>query len=196
MKLPASIHGRYADVAARCRKMVTAFRKGAPWAEVVGEDTLDTQEVPGLIVLDGPAPNLGFEEHFHCFAPIRALGKVQTRAPWPPEAYAAISAACLTTHGGLLSLLGQDGRSFLAPAHRPAFLHQVRRWWPDFAAEGRRFTVGTQVTYELWELPTTIGFALAQVGGLTSAQLRTRASAADLLALIDDVLARARPPET
>jgi hypothetical protein len=75
MQLPSFLYGRYKDVKARSNKLVTALRRGTKWSELAGlsDEMLDTRRVSGLIVIDGPSPLLGGENHFHCFAPFRTV---------------------------------------------------------------------------------------------------------------------------
>ena len=162
MQVPGFLHGRYREVKAATRCKITQLQRGASWDELAGE-LVDTRELPGLLVLDGPNRLLGGEPHFHFFAPARLLfDAIDDRLPG--DTYETLFESVAATRWGFLTLLGQWGQSFLwQPGHLEHFLHAALHWWDELDAEGRRYTSGSRSPRTLWELPTNIQFALARL---------------------------------
>ena len=198
MKIPALLLGRYADVESRCRTMVAALGKGAPWKELFGE-MVDSDQTPGWLVLDGPAPNLGHEDHVHCFVPTRAVSKAIDGNRLPESTYRSVAASSFETGWGVLGLLGQTGRGFPEPDQYLDFLCAVRRFWDDFVAEEARYTTGTQTARPFWSQATTVTFVLGQKHGIGTYSREQLVAAIQqdsptaLLAMIDETIERNVP---
>ena len=166
MQVPGFLHGRYREVKAAMRRKITQLKRGATWDELAGE-LVDTRELPGLLVLDGPGPLLGGEPHFHFFAPARLLSDaVDDRLPG--DTYKTLFESVAATRWGFLTMLGQWGRSFVRPPDQMEhFLHTALYWWDELVAEGVRYTCGLDYGHLLWDLPTNLQFALARLGAPT-----------------------------
>jgi hypothetical protein len=71
MLVPRFVHGLTRDVKKESLRRIRLLKKGATWAEAMADELVDVATLPGLIVLDGPSPNLGFEPHTHIYSPFR-----------------------------------------------------------------------------------------------------------------------------
>ena len=165
MLIPAFYYGRFRDVKAACSRKMTQLKRGASWPELAGEDWLDTREHPGLLILNGPNPNLGGSEHFHFFAMGQALTNAIPRR-LPMDNMVTLFEPIIDTLWGYLSIMSQWGRSFLyPPGHEQRYLHLAIRWWDTLAAEGGRYTIGVSEGSDLWHGCTTnIHYCLARQG--------------------------------
>jgi hypothetical protein len=172
MHLPAFLYGTFREVKPRCRRMVTRLRRGVPWdelpAELVepGQDPfLDTREVPGLLVVDGPSPLAGGGgEHFQLFAPAQVI-HLEIPRRLPHTTLDTLFGPMLGTNWGFLALLSQWGQWFLwGPGHQPLYLHALVRRWDELVAEGARYSKGQGYGEPLWEMPTNIHYCLAREG--------------------------------
>lgn len=165
MKLPTFLYGLYRDVKPRCRKLVTRLRRGTPWSELP-DDYVDTRDVPGLLVLHGPYPNLGFEPHFQLFVPLRiAEDAMPDRLGWEYEKI--LFDESLKTIWGVLGLASDGGQGFIYPASaqdRLRFIRAMVRFWDELDAEGERYSLGGQTGQSLWSLPTMLHYCLINAG--------------------------------
>lgn len=77
--LPSFLHGRYADVSRACRKAATRFVKGASLSELP-DGWIDVTDMSGYIVVEGPAPCIATEAHYHGYALVaRLLDRLDAR---------------------------------------------------------------------------------------------------------------------
>ena len=171
MLVPAFLYGRFPTVKAACRRMVTQIKRGVPWDELGSElgsevpiELIDTRDLPGLLVLDGPGPLTGGGDHFHFFAPAHAIrNAIPPRLP--KETFTTLFEPMIATRWGFLALLGQWSHSFFfPPGHQQRYLHAAVRWWDELAAEGPRYSTGSNVGEPLWDLFTKLKFCLAREG--------------------------------
>src|SRR5204862_7697641 len=104
MKIPKLLHGTYATVKKAAAAQVRALGKGAHFADV-GVEVVESGDVPGLIVLQGPGPIFSKHAHFHAYVLQREL-----RRAWEPDAprLAEVFDVSLASSWGLLGLMGQD----------------------------------------------------------------------------------------
>ena len=114
MLVPAFYYGRFREVKAACSRKMTQLKRGAPWAELAGDDWLDTREHPGLLVLNGPSPLLGGGVHFHFFAMGQALDNAIPRR-LPMDTMVTLFEPIIDTLWGYLSIMSDWGGSFLYP---------------------------------------------------------------------------------
>lgn len=163
MQIPEFLYGRYKDVKARCRRKVSAFCKGAPWSDLAG-DMIDTTEIPGLLVIDGPYSQLGSGHHFRCFVLTTLLIEAMPdRLPY--EAAHRVVEESLNSAWGVLGLLGQRGQHYLYhQEHHIPFLQAALGFWDDFTAEGERFTRISTEGKNLASVPTTLTYVLVNQG--------------------------------
>jgi hypothetical protein len=124
MKLPSFLYGLYHDVKPRCRKLVTRVRRGTPWSELA-EDYVDTEEVPGLFILNGPIPYMGDQPHFHLFAPLTiAEDAMPERLGWEYEQI--LFEESLKTVWGALGLASDGGKMFYCLGHAGIPVEKLR----------------------------------------------------------------------
>jgi len=113
LQIPSFLYGPYKNVSRACTRKVRALARGATFAEIV-ESWIDVDEVPGLLILEGPSKLDGHTPHVHCFALSNAAFRV-----WSSRRGAELDAlrarwldSSLRSQWGFLGLLGQDGRIF------------------------------------------------------------------------------------
>lgn len=166
MLVPASLYGRYKEVLPRCRKMITALKKGRSWEAVVCEEgTLDAQTLPGLLVLDGPTALLGGAPHVQCYLPMRLLRDAVLGGKVTPALESEIFDTSLGTAWGTLGLLSLDSRLLSKePGRHRLLLEATLRFWPVYEALGARYTAGCNAGEPLWALPTNLKYVLAHMG--------------------------------
>jgi hypothetical protein len=164
MKLPAFLYGPYKEVKKSGPRLVAQLRRGVPWAELAGDEMIDTQEAPGMLVLMGPRP-LIVGPHFHLFVPAIAMRQAILDRKLPREMWDTLVEPAVATLWGTLS--------FLAPVHlffedRPEnqrrMLHAVARFWDELDGEGARYSRGDDEPRRLWELPTMLKYCIANQG--------------------------------
>ncbi len=144
---------------------------------------LDTSDVPGLIVLDGPSPLVGGQPHFHVYLPTRVL--IDALHGTDQELLQRALRECLEQPWSTLSLQGQHCQLWLMePAVRILFLKACVRHWSDYEAEGERFSAGSNAGASVSSASRCIGFALAKVG--VPAEL-LRHGTSDILGLLTAV---------
>jgi hypothetical protein len=167
MKVPTLAYGLTRDVKARSRKMIAALKKSASLLDAFGSETIDTRVTPGLLVLDGPDPDLGGSPHFHLYLPLRVLHDFMYEGhPQLLRREDEFFQATLTQPWATLGLIG--GNSFwinhenAAQTFQP-FLDAIFRYWQVFMAEGDRYTGGSPYGRGLWSVPTKIQFVLANL---------------------------------
>jgi len=74
LAVPSFLYGKFADVKRETGKVVSRLKKGVPVGEIVSNyDFIEVGSVPGKLVLDGPNPLTGIQEHFNLFALPRLL---------------------------------------------------------------------------------------------------------------------------
>lgn len=165
MQLPTFLYGLYRDVKPQCRKLVTRLRRGTPWSELT-DDYVDTDDVPGLLVLDGPIPYLGHEPHFHIFAPLTiARYAMPDRLGW--EHTQVIFEESLKTAWGVLGLASQSGQFFIphVSAHdRLRFIQAMVSFWDEIDGVGARYTMAYQTGSRFWDVPTMLKYCLGHAG--------------------------------
>jgi hypothetical protein len=167
MLVPRFVAGLTRDVKKESLRRIRLMKKGASWAEVMEDELVDVESLPGLVVLDGPSPNLGFELHVHVYSPFHwALDATRSiKAILPRSARSTIFFDAIKTPWGVLGMLGDSTGAWTGPeAHQWPYVQAVERWWDDFEAVGDRYSGGTQ---NPWPLHTSIGaayYALCALG--------------------------------
>ena len=163
MLIPSFLYGQHRQVKAACKRKVTQLKRGAAWADLAGED-IDSLQVPGLLVLDGPIPAGGSREHFYLYILARVIfDAVNERLPG--DFYLTAFEPAAATRWGFLAMLGQWGDPFLIPpGHEQRLLHHALHWWPELDAEGPRYCNSLGVGTGLWPLFTNIKYCLARQG--------------------------------
>jgi hypothetical protein len=169
MKIPSFLYGPYSKVKIECRRKAKELKRGASFADLPEGQWVDTASTPGAIVLDGPWRGFPHkEDHFCCFALTVAVRDLWKDAEWlevRDVVLAAYHEAAMLEPWLFLGLLSQQSVSFLdqRPDWLEPFARAAVRFWPILAAEGARYTKGSDPE-ELWSLHTNIKFALARLG--------------------------------
>lgn len=164
MELPALFYGRYRDVKRRTAKIVTQVRKGNDWMALVeAEGFLDTDTTPGFLVMDGPSNLLGGEAHFQVWLLWTQIYFAEPRVN--DEIREEVFQRSLTRPWSTLGLVAYRGQDWLFQKYRyRPFLRAVRKYWDLFAAVGQRYTGGSRAPDDLWSLPNSIHYVLANLG--------------------------------
>lgn len=166
MLIPAALYGTYATAQREVRTVLARVRQGATWHDALAEaGTLDTAGLPGLVLLNGPNPLLGNDDHIHAFLPLTQLSRAISRGRLPAQSEEEVFQESLTTPDGVLGLLAPANQMWVYPAERhEPFLDAVRRFWPDLEREGARYSVGMATGAMLWDVQTNLKFVLARRG--------------------------------
>lgn len=169
--VPSVLCGRASQVRRRCAalaRQALVAKHADPWLGLVASGLVEVGSLPGLLVLDGPSPLLGEpEDHVQVFAPLAALTTVALQRPESaPAMLAPAFEASLSEPWRLLLLLGRNMGQVVVqgPERRRRFLQAAAACWEELDAQGARYTVGSRSGARLWELPTTLQFALANEG--------------------------------
>jgi len=157
--LPALIHGRYRDVKPRLRKIVKRMLRGDDWIAAVEEHgMLDVATTPGLIVLRGPSPDLGSDEHFQMWL---LWAMVRDRDMTGMEGILEnIFTESLTRPWTVLGLVMPANTFWLDEPRHHRFLRAVCPHWETFCSVGKRYTWGW-VGDELWNCNHTVRYVMA-----------------------------------
>jgi hypothetical protein len=164
MNIPTFLYGPYSEVKKRCAQKATELRNGAPF-ERLTSDFLDTSNVSGTLVLEGPVQRFSSGANFCCFALTVAISDEIIQGHMSQEFWEKLHDAGLRYPWVFLGLLGQHSAAFLhrSPSWHLPFLRAAVEFWPVLAAEGARYSFGREPT-DLWSLPTNIRFVLARLG--------------------------------
>jgi hypothetical protein len=172
MLVPRFIHGLTSDVKKESLRRIRLFQKGAPWAEAMADELVDVATLPGLIVLDGPSPNLGFEPHTHIYSPFRwvwlsLLTKIDNSTESGMVLYrqteSRIFFDAVRSAWGVLGVLAGAWWVTSAAHHWP-YVQAVERHWDEFTAIGDRFSGGSQVPRPLWCISSAPDYAVCALG--------------------------------
>lgn len=164
MLIPAVVSGDYATAAREVRKSVTRFRSGSGWNDALGRSgTLSTKDITGLILLNGPNPLLGKDQHIHAYLPLSQLTRAFASGRIRRTRGEEVFQESLTTAAGILGLLAPANQVWVyAPERHELFLNAVRSMWRELAGEGDRYSMGMATGSSLWSLPTNLKFVLAR----------------------------------
>jgi hypothetical protein len=184
MELPALFYGLYRDVKPRTTRIINRIRKGADWMALVeAGGFLDVAKTPGMILLDGPSPNRGGEQHFQAWLLWSQMW--QTLDEWGKGIGEALFQTSLTRPWSTLGLLGRNDTIWFLRKHRyRPFLRAVRQYWDLWDSVGARYSSGLQTPEPLWAIPNNIHYVLANLG-IPSDQLDPPLPPGGLIELID-----------
>ena len=157
MLVPRFVHGLTRDVKKESLRRIRLFQKGATWAEAMADELVDVATLPGLIVLAGPYPNLGFEPHTHLYYPFHWA--ILTIVRWSDstseagrmrfrQTESAIFFDAVSTPWGMLGMLDSTTWTTQA-AHQWPYLQTLERCWDELVAVGDRYGGGVGVTSPL-----------------------------------------------
>ena len=166
MRVPAFLHGKYADVKKACRKKARAIWRGAPLDGIEDGPWLDTQTTDGLLVIEGPSPLVGGGAHFHLFGVEIALSDLCPSFPERLRMEQDWLSWSLKEPWRFLGILGQGNTTAIErnPLLWNPFLRAAVQFWPVFEADGTRYSMGSSHGKALWQLPTNLRFVLARRG--------------------------------
>lgn len=73
-KIPSFLYGKFNTVKSETSKIISQLKKGIPIDELVAKyELIEISSVPGKLILDGPNPLTGGQEHFNLFTLPRLL---------------------------------------------------------------------------------------------------------------------------
>ena len=190
MKLPAFTYGTYANVGAACRKKIRDISRGARWEDLPEDKWVDTKEVGGALVLEGPVSGFSGDMHYCCFALTVAVSEAWRKKRMGNDVWTSLHEASMRNMWIFLGLLGQHSGMFLYQnrAWMQPFLKAAVEFWEELDAEGDRYTFGGPPS-RLWTLPSNIQMVLAHLG-LPENRLREPLPPGGLQELATDVLKR------
>lgn len=166
MKVPAALFGLNKEVRPRVRRMVIALKNGVAWEEVVAaQDMLDTDTHEGLLVLDGPSSLTNYAPHFHFYFLPSLAEDARYAGRISEEIEAQIFEGFLSSPWALLGLFGRNNSLWLhPPERRRPFLRAALAFWDELYEQGERYTSGSTTPEDLWSLPSSLHYALANLG--------------------------------
>jgi hypothetical protein len=185
MQIPSILHGSYETARRHCAVAIRAFLGSRPWNDAISSAfTVDTEQVEGLVVLNGPAPLLAGEAHFQIFLPLAMLLEGVRKGRVAPGKRDEAVAASLSTSWGILGVLAPKNQLVVYPPalHRPILIATVASW-PELDGIGPRYTVGLREGKRLWDVTTNLQYVLGQVG-IDAARLRAPLAPGGLHAVI------------
>ena len=163
MQLPTLFYGRYRDVKRDVDHIIRRIVRGDDWiAAVEKEGFVDVEATPGLIVFRGPSAILGSEPHFQIWLLWSRMLDRQKNVR--SEFIQRMFEQSLTRPWATLGLVASGNDFWLVPRERfRPFLQAIREYWDAYAAVGARYTDGVDWGEELWKLPNTVGYVLANL---------------------------------
>lgn len=165
MEIPDLFYGRYAEVNARCYRLVRRLARGVAWSEAVDGQLVDTRDRPGLLVLNGPSPMLGGVAQFQCYLPHFRVRNAVGQRRLSADVEAAVFATSLETAWGFLGLLAPANVMWVNARERYWPLLQAGlRYWSVLDAEGARYSLGMADGQPLWSVPNNLKYVLANLG--------------------------------
>ena len=172
MLVPRFVHGLTRDVKKESLRRIRLMKKGARWSEAMADELVDVAALPGLVVLSGPYPNVGFEPHTHLYCPFHwakraLLQQFQSNTQednvryW--QAIGGIFVDAVQMPWGVLGML--EDRAWAWPSsHQWPYLRALERHWDDFTAIGDRYSVGGQAPSPLPHVGSAPSYALCALG--------------------------------
>ncbi len=166
MHLPSILYGTYATSLREVRKTMTQVRRGVSWNDAMqATGEVDTADHTGLLLLNGPNPLLGGDEHFHLFLPLTEFARRVRSGQIPRERGDEVFAECLLTLDGLLGLLAPANLDWVYPEQRRQLvLNAVIQQWDVLDGVGERYSIGMATGSRLWAIPMNLKFILANMG--------------------------------
>lgn len=178
MQIPTLFYGSQKEVRARCRRIVKQLAAGENWQEAIEVgSTVETANVAALIVLEGPNQLLdAYGSHFHCYTLLDQIRQASNQGRVNAEVEEMAFRASLQTAWGLLGLIAAKNTTWFwhpekfyssdqwrAMRYEP-FLTASLRYWDTLDAEGERYSNGSSMGQNLWSLPSSLKYVLANIG--------------------------------
>lgn len=178
MQIPTLFYGSQKEVRSRCRKVVNQLATGAKWQEIIeAEGIIDTANVSGLIVLEGPSSLLdAYGSHFHCYSLLDQIRQASNKGQIDFEVEEKAFESSLQTAWGLLGLIASKNTMWFWHPEKSYSLAQWRAmryepllttsliYWDTLDAEGERYSNGSSTGQNLWSLPSSLKYVLANMG--------------------------------
>jgi len=166
MHLPSIVYGTFAISQRNVRKALTQVRRGERWNDAMqATGAMETADHPGLLLLNGPNPLLGGDDHFQLYLPLTEFSRQIRKGRFLRDREEDVFGQCLLTLDGLLGLLAPANLGWVYPAHRRQPLVQAAiEQWSVLDAVGARYSAGMATGSRLWDLPTNVKFVLANMG--------------------------------
>ncbi|MEZ4447437.1 MAG: hypothetical protein R3B72_50640 [Polyangiaceae bacterium] len=189
MLLPAILHGPYPKVKKELRARLRELAKGATFSECLRlDDTVDSEASTDLLLLHGPNPLLNTTKAFQLFAPHGIARELVTAKKLSRDHLARAFDDSVASCAGALMLTARDNSIWLVPPDRHrAFLERARQCWKTWDSVGARYSWSSTVGTDLWSVPNTLHYVLAN-RGVDKAALRTPLDADGVLQLVDRTL--------
>ncbi|MBK9649339.1 MAG: hypothetical protein IPO67_30040 [Deltaproteobacteria bacterium] len=167
MLVPRFVHGLTRDVKKESLRRIRLMRKGARWSEAMADELVDVATLPGLVVLDGPYPNVGFEPHTHIYSPFHWADDAiwSVRPTLPMSALSGIFFDAVQTPWGVLGMLDDSTGTWMRlEEHHWPYIQAVERRWDELEAIGDRYSGGSQSPSPLWHFGSAPYYALCALG--------------------------------
>jgi len=126
---------------------------------------LEAADTNAFLVLSGPAPLLGGEEHFHLFLPLMLLFERARKGKVDYSKCDEAVAASLGIPWALLGVLAPRNQIAVYPQNRHrAVLGATLECWDVLDGVGPRYTIGLREGKRLWDVVTNLQYVLGQLG--------------------------------
>jgi hypothetical protein len=164
MLIPTLCHGTAVQVRKQMRPIIRRIVEGADAIQAIADGGLtDVTEVPTPIFLKEAS---GSETGIHVHTPwaLLAIAMFDVRKATPPADRARAFHAALSEPWAVMGLLPYNSIIWLVDeASTRQLLAAILRNWATFDALGERY-VSTFYPRRLWDIPTTLHYALAKLG--------------------------------
>jgi len=166
MQVPSIFYGSYRDVRKATKPLAQAFIEGVP-VEALVEAAVETQALPGVLILDEPHAVLCSGPHFFFETVASWLLKLQGRVE--SKAWTRFYEWALSQPGNFPAVLGQMSVAYMFddPRYQSRFIQAGLRFWNELAAEGPRYVMrgSPGVSQDLWTVPNGIKRAMVALSG-------------------------------
>jgi hypothetical protein len=163
--VPGNLIGPAAQVRTDARRRVRSFLTDGLWRP------FDERTPSDALVVLSPMPAIAAEEFVRPYLAVAPLVDAITAGTLDPRDEEAAVAGCLGDPFGVLALLAPPNQLLIHPTHRHRpLVDAAARFWPEL--DRMRYTLGTTDGAQLWDLPTNLQYALANLG-VAAERLRT-----------------------
>ncbi|WP_434391241.1 hypothetical protein [Melittangium boletus] len=156
MRLPTLFRGTHAQVAARCRKLLSPLKKGRTLAELVGPVDGDPTAEGRLVVTVGPSAALKGTEAFHIYLLHGAVRTAAVDGTLADVVEARVFEESLGVPWGVVALNAQRSLDwFHTDARSVSLIDATARFWEELHAAGDVFAGRFPPGKSFWDaLPT------------------------------------------
>ena len=124
---------------------------------------LHTESTPGMIVVDGPSSIIGGSPHFQAWLLWSQL-EAREEEGVSSELADRVFEQSLTRPWATLGLVGPGNTFWFIERKRfRPFLRAIRQHWGLFLSAGCRYSAGSSWPVELWSLPNSVKYVLANL---------------------------------